>query len=84
MQAASCLSLQELTVEAPFLGFSVRDVSIFLRLLYDQRWHSAAAATFAEVEDSLPALLRLSHQLNARHLLPALCDYMAGGKQWQY
>ena len=70
---------QELTIEAPFAGFSVPDVALFLRLLYDSRWQSAAAATFEQLGDSLPAMLRLAHQLEARQLLSALCSYMAGG-----
>ena len=70
--------MQELAIEAPFAGFSVPDVALFLRLLYDSRWQLAVEATFEQLGDSLPALLRLAHQLEARQLLGALSDHLAG------
>lgn len=61
------------------MGFSVQDVALFLRLLYDTRWQSTMAGTFGALHASLAALLRLAHQLEAQQLLGALSDYMAGG-----
>lgn len=67
------------------MGFSVQDVALFLRLLYDTRWQSTMAGTFGALHASLAALLRLAHQLEAQQLLSALCGYMAGapGDRWR-
>ena len=69
-----------LELEAPFRGCSVFVVSLFVRLLYSQAWRQAPASALGSVHDSLPALLRLSHQLDAADLLAPLCSYMAGAR----
>lgn len=71
--------MQELTIEGVFEGFSVWEVALFLRFLYDPRWQGATWSNLSEeLKDNLPALLRLAHRLEAQRLLDALCKRMAG------
>lgn len=68
----------QLVLEEPLRGFSLHDVALFLRLVYNQEWREGVAATLGALHDSLPALLRLAHRLDAPGLQGTLTKYMAG------
>ncbi len=70
----------QLALEAPFQGFTQHQVALFLRLVYNQEWREAVPDTLGALHDSLPALLRLAHRLDAPGLLGTLTKYMAGGR----
>eukprot|EP00887_Chlorella_sp_A99_P004868 scaffold4.g4868.t1 len=59
-------------VATPFSGFSLQDVCAFLRFAYSP--HEATPANLVGCGDSLPALLRLAHQLQADRLLECVDD----------
>ncbi|PRW56132.1 BTB POZ and MATH domain-containing 3 isoform X2 [Chlorella sorokiniana] len=69
---------EQQVLEAPFQGFSLHDVALFLRLVYNQEWREAAVDTLGALHDSLPALLRLAHRLDVPGLLGPLTKHMAG------
>lgn len=69
---------EQLVLGAPFQGFSLQEVALFLRLLYNQEWREGVADTLRELHGSLPALLRLVHRLDVPGLLVTLTKYMAG------
>lgn len=65
-----------LVLEAPFHGFTAKQVALLLRFVY--RPELITTGTFRTLQPQLPALLRLAHQLDVRDLVKALSAYMIG------
>lgn len=66
-----------IVLEEPFKNVDLFDAALFLRLAYHP--HDLRPECLGAVRASLPALLRLAHQLDAPLIMQAVRKHMIGG-----